>query len=59
MVKWVTIDKYSELSGCTKEAIRNRIKKRVWYHELQYKKAKGRIYINIEEVEKWIENTPA
>lgn len=55
-MKWKTLDKFSEESGMTKEAIRALKKKGVWREKLHWTKAaNGRIFINVIEVERWIE----
>jgi hypothetical protein len=57
-MKWVTIKRFAELSGYSEEAVRAKTKKGVWKYKVHFRKAPdGRILINIEEVEKWIENT--
>jgi hypothetical protein len=56
MTHWVTISRAAELFGYTAEAIRNKISRNIWVLGVHYKKAPdGRIMINIEGVEKWIE----
>ncbi|PTY38076.1 excisionase [Saccharospirillum sp. MSK14-1] len=55
MRRFVTIKRYSELSGYTQEAIRQKIKKGVWRLQKHvYRAPDGRLMINVEEVEKWI-----
>jgi hypothetical protein len=54
-MNWVTIKKFSELSGYSEEAIRAKRKKGQWVIDQQIKIAPdGRILIGIKEVEKWI-----
>ena len=53
----VTIKRFSELSGYTRKAIYNKVERGVWTHNIIWRKAKdGRIFINIEEFEKWVES---
>ncbi|WP_394165656.1 hypothetical protein [Neptunomonas phycophila] len=55
-MKWKTLDKFSEESGMTKEAIRALKKKGIWREKLHWvKAANGRIFINVGAVEQWIE----
>ena len=59
-MKWITIRKFSSLSGYSEEAVRQKIKKGVWIFGVHYRKAPdSRIFINIQEIEKWIESTAA
>ena len=56
-MNWVTIKKFSELSGYSEDAIRAKRKKGQWVIDQHFKKAPdGRILIGIKEVEKWIES---
>lgn len=55
-MRWITINKLSELSGYTKDAIRAKIKKGVWLSNEHWKKAPdGRILMNPKAIETWIE----
>jgi len=57
---WVTIKKFSELSGYSEEAARQKIKKNQWLNRLHFKRAPdGRLLINLVEISKWIENSEA
>jgi len=56
-MKYVTVKKFSELSGYTQDGIRGKIKNGKWLSDRHWKKAPdGRILINVKEVEKWIES---
>lgn len=56
-MKWVTIRRFSELSGYSAEAVRSKIKKGVWKYRVHFRKAPdGRVLVNIEEIEKWVES---
>ena len=58
--KWVTVKRFSELSGYSEEAARQKIKKNQWQNRVHFKKAPdGRLLINLVEIEKWIENSQA
>ncbi len=55
-LNYLTIDKFSEVSGYTKEAIRSKIKRGQWLEGREWKKAPdGRNLINIEGYEQWVE----
>lgn len=57
MGRYVTIKHYSQQSGYTEEAIRQKIKKGIWRLSKHVHRAPdGRLMINVEEVEKWIES---
>lgn len=54
-MNWVTIKRFSQLSGYSEEAIRAKKKKGQWVIDQHFKRAPdGRIFIGIREVEKWI-----
>jgi hypothetical protein len=58
MGKWITVKMCSETFGFSENAIRANIKKGVWRIKLHWIKApNGRVMINPESVEKWIEGT--
>ncbi len=55
-LNYLTIDKFSEVSGYTKEAIRSKIKRGQWLEGREWKKAPdGRNLISIEGYEQWVE----
>ena len=57
MIKWVLINKVVELIGYTDDAIRAKIKKGVWRYGVHWIKAPdGRILLNIENIQRWMEN---
>lgn len=57
-MRWILIKKFSEISGYSHEAVRQKIKKGTWIFGVHYRKAPdGKIFINYEEVEKWVEST--
>lgn len=59
MNQLVTIKKYSELSGYSEEAIRQKIKKGVWQLSKHvFKGPDGRLMIKVKEVEAWITSSP-
>ncbi|NVK44439.1 MAG: excisionase [Oceanospirillaceae bacterium] len=50
----VTIKKFSELSGYSEEAVRQKIKKGVWrLRDHVIKAPDGRILIKLDKVEEW------
>lgn len=56
-LKWVKLDKYCEMSGDTRKAVHAKRNRQIWIEGQQWKKAQdGRIYINVQAVESWIEN---
>lgn len=55
-MKWVLINKIEELIGYTDDAIRAKIKRGVWLQDIHWRKAPdGRLFFNIEAIQKWIE----
>lgn len=59
MSKYVTINKFVEISGYTKDAINSKIKRGDWPEGFVYTKAPdGRILINIVGYEQWVEGLP-
>lgn len=58
-VRWVLINRASELTGYTVNAIQHKIKGGVWPQGKLWRKAPdGRILINLEEFERWAESAP-
>ena len=56
MVQWVLINKLIELVGYSEDAIRAKIKKGVWLQGIHWRKAPdGRIFLNVEAIQRWIE----
>lgn len=54
-MKWVKLTKYCELSGDTPDAVYAKNRKHIWQDGIHYRKAPdGCIWINTEEVEKWV-----
>ena len=54
----VTIKKFSENSGYSEEAIRQKLKKGIWrFREHAYKGPDGRIMINVKSIYEWIKST--
>ena len=55
-MKWITINKLSELTGYSENAIRAKIKKGVWLMERHWRKAPdGRVLLNPQAIEDWVE----
>ena len=53
----VTIKKFSENSGYSEEAIRQKLKKGIWrFREHAYKGPDGRIMINVNSIYAWIKS---
>lgn len=56
--KWVLINRAASLTGYTENAIRHMVKNGTWAQGRIWRKVAGRIFINMEEVEKWVESSP-
>lgn len=53
----VTISRFTELSGYSEDAVRSKIKRGDWLENVIWTKAPdGRILINIEGYEWWVQN---
>jgi len=53
-MKWVTINKFSRMSGYTEKAVRNKIERGIWRKGRHWQKAPdGRILLNVHAIEKW------
>lgn len=54
-MKFVTIKKFSELSGYTEKAIRNKIERGVWLKKIHWiKSPDNRIQINLDAIQDWM-----
>ncbi|GLQ29669.1 hypothetical protein GCM10007876_01470 [Litoribrevibacter albus] len=59
-MKYITIQKCSELTGLSEESIRALKKKGYFRQDVHWVKApNGRIFINVKEVYEWIEGKKA
>jgi hypothetical protein len=57
MIKWIKLKKYCQESGDTAHAVHAKRKKGIWLDGIQCKMGPdGNIWINVLEVEKWVEN---
>jgi len=55
-MKAVTINNFSQMSGYTEKAIRNKIYRRIWINNIHYTKSiEGLISINVPTIESWIQ----
>ena len=52
--EWVLAEKYEQLTGVSREAIRSRRKKGVWLDGKHTKVVMHKIYVNIKAVDQWI-----
>ncbi len=54
-MEWLTLKKFSEISGISEDAIRANLKKGVWQKDKHWIKApNGRLFCNPKEVEQWL-----
>jgi hypothetical protein len=60
MLRYVTIRKFSEMSGYTEKAVYRKIEDGIWVEGQQYCRAPdNRILMNLEGYEKWAEGDRA
>jgi hypothetical protein len=53
--RYVTIGKFSEISGYSKRAIESKINKGIWADGIHYRRAPdNRILVDIDTFEKWV-----
>ncbi|MFK0571202.1 excisionase family protein [Endozoicomonas sp.] len=58
MMEWVKTNKYYEISGDTKNAFYQKIRRGMLLEGVHYKKAEdGRIWVNLKAVEKWVSDS--
>lgn len=56
MIRYVLIPKFCAESGYTEKAVRRKIEEGAWVEGRQYRRAPdGRLMIDVEGVEKWVE----
>lgn len=53
---WVLAEKYEELTGVTPMAVHNRRRAGVWLDGKHCAVVARRLYVNIKEADKWIQN---
>lgn len=52
--EWVLAKKYEELTGVTREAVKQRKKSGVWREGHQVATVQRRLYVNIKAADQWI-----
>jgi hypothetical protein len=56
-IRWVKLPKYCELTGDTPDAVYAKNRRKLWKIDQHYRKAPdGCLWINLDEVEKWVES---
>ena len=55
-LRWVMLNRYCELSGDTAAAVNARKRAGIWLQDLHYTSRGGRIWINLDEVQRWVES---
>ena len=54
--RWVLIKRLAELTGYSEDAVRHKVKNGTWLPGRIWRKAPdGRIFVNIDEFERWVE----
>lgn len=57
-MRWVKLNKYCDLTGDTPDAVYAKNRRGLWTPGVHFKKAPdGCLWVNIEEVNKWVEQT--
>lgn len=54
-ITWVKLEKYAEITGDTVDAVMSRRKAGKWLDGIQCKIVDGRVWVNLEQAEKWVE----
>ena len=54
-IAWVKLEKYSEITGDSVDAVMSRRKAGKWLDGHQCKIVDGRLWINLQAVEEWVE----
>lgn len=54
-LKWVKVEKYCEISGDSYESVQSRRKAGKWLDGVHCKIVDGRVWVNLEAAEKWVE----
>lgn len=57
--RYVTIKLASQLVGLTVKAIESKIARGVWLQGRHYRKQDGNIFIDLREIERWVEKGTA
>lgn len=52
--QWVLASKYEEMTGVTREAVKQRKKSGVWKEGLQVAVISRRLYVNLKAADQWI-----
>lgn len=56
-VSWVTVRRFAELTGYTRDAIYTKVKRGVWPEGAFWRKAPdGRVLLSLEAYNRWVEN---
>lgn len=53
--RFVTVELAAQLIGLTPKAIERKIERGVWLLGKHYRKADGRLFIDMKEIERWVE----
>ena len=55
--RWVLINRLAEITGYSEDAVRHKVKNVTWSQGRIWRKAPdGRIFVNLEEFERWVES---
>lgn len=58
-IRYVLVPKFTELTGWTEDAIQKKISRGQWIEGIHYRRRDGRLLINLEEYDKWVESPSA
>jgi hypothetical protein len=58
-ISWVKLERYAEITGDSVDSVNARRKAGKWLEGCQWKLVDGRIWVNLPEVEKWVEKWEA
>jgi hypothetical protein len=55
--QWVLIKRFAEITGYSENAVRHKVKGGAWVEGRIWRKAPdGRIFLNLDEFERWVES---
>lgn len=54
-ILWVKLERYAEITGDSVDSVKARLKAGKWIHGDQSKVVDGRIWVNLQAAERWVD----